>query len=782
MNRFFERLARTVVRYRWLVLAGWVLVAVVAVKTLPSMTSEVNNDNSQFLPANAPSQRAANLAAPLLGQTTTQSQILLVASTSGRPLTSADQAAIAREVALAKAVPKVTKVQVAKVSPNDQAAEILVDAKVAPSDVQDQRSVVDDLQATFARAGPTDGLSFHLAGPVATNVANQKSSDKTGNRIQGLSFLLVIVLLLLIFRAPLAAVITLVTPGFALITSYRFIGGLGAHGVKISEITDILLIVLLLGAGTDYGLFLVFRVREALRSGQGPKEAVEHALVRVGESISASAGTVILALLSLLLATFGIYRDLGLPLAVGMGVMLLAGLTLLPALLAIVGRAAFWPSRAVPVAEERRGWWGRVAGRLVKRPALTLGIGVLVFLGLASAALGYHSAGFGGAVSAPKGSDAAAGNAILAADFPHASANPANLILQYPEPIWQDPARLVSAERVLERSGLFATLAGPLDPNGTAMGPSTYARLHTELGNPLTLPTLEPSGLSVPRSLYDAYRATALFVSPEGTVVQFEASLRAGGQQTTAAMDATPKVRAALAAAARASGATANGVAGEAASLYDVSSASNHDLVHIVPVAVVAIGVLLALVLRSLVAPLYLIVSVVLSYLAALGVSTLAFIDIGGEKGLTFILPFLMFIFLLALGEDYNILVMTRIREEAHRHSLREAVVEAIGRTGPTVTSAGIILAGSFAVIAIAGGGGPGGSQIRAIGFGLAIGILMDTFFVRTLLVPSTVALLGRWNWWPARLGRHADDEDRVRPAEAARTVATTVAGDGPGK
>jgi RND superfamily putative drug exporter len=168
----------------------------------------------------------------------------------------------------------------------------------------------------------------------------------------------------------------------------------------------------------------------------------------------------------------------------------------------------------------------------------------------------------------------------------------------------------------------------------------------------------------------------------------------------------------------------------------------------------VAIGILLALVLRSLIAPLYLIVSVALSYLAALGVSTLIFIDIMGQQGLSFILPFLMFIFLLALGEDYNILVMTRIREENHQLPLREAVVKAIGRTGPTVTSAGLVLAGTFAVLAVAGGSGSGGSQIQDIGAGLAIGILMDTFLVRTLLVPSTVALLGRWNWWPSKMGR----------------------------
>jgi RND superfamily putative drug exporter len=184
---------------------------------------------------------------------------------------------------------------------------------------------------------------------------------------------------------------------------------------------------------------------------------------------------------------------------------------------------------------------------------------------------------------------------------------------------------------------------------------------------------------------------------------------------------------------------------------------------------VLAIGLLLALVLRSLIAPLYLIVSVALSYVAALGVSTLLFIDIGDEAGLTFILSFLMFIFLLALGEDYNILVMTRIREETQQLPLRQAVIRAVGRTGPTVTSAGLVLAGTFGVLAVAGGSGSGGSQIRDIGAGLAIGILMDTFLVRTLLVPSTVALLGRWNWWPSPMGRR--HESNTAPADPGATT-----------
>ncbi len=165
-----------------------------------------------------------------------------------------------------------------------------------------------------------------------------------------------------------------------------------------------------------------------------------------------------------------------------------------------------------------------------------------------------------------------------------------------------------------------------------------------------------------------------------------------------------------------------------------------------------AIGILLALVLRSLIAPLYLIASVGLSYLAALGLSVLLFIKLGSDQGLVFFLPFLMFIFLLALGEDYNILVMTRIREEAHRLPLREAVTKAIGVTGTTVTSAGLVLAGTFIVFGLVAGGQSGGSEFRDIALGLALGILMDTFLVRTLLVPSTVVLLGKWNWWPSRM------------------------------
>lgn len=264
---------------------------------------------------------------------------------------------------------------------------------------------------------------------------------------------------------------------------------------------------------------------------------------------------------------------------------------------------------------------------------------------------------------------------------------------------------------------------------------------------------VEQAGVSI--------RQEASLVSTGGHTIALESSLAAGNPSSTTAMQATPAIRSEVAAAARSAGIRQYGVAGEAAAAYDVSSTAGNDLIHILPLVVLVIGLLLIILLRSLISPLYLIASVVLSYLAALGLSVIIFMFIQGNQGLVFFLPFMLFLFILALGEDYNILVMTRIREEAAHLPLRQAVTKAIERTGTTVTSAGLVLAGTFVVFAVIGGSSSDGSQIVEMGLGLAMGILMDTFLVRTLLVPSTVVLLGKWNWWPSRHGEeHWDNVD----------------------
>ncbi|HXP56351.1 MAG TPA: MMPL family transporter, partial [Streptosporangiaceae bacterium] len=661
-----------------------------------------------------------------------------------------------------KGTSTVVKVSDLGQSADGQAEQLQVLSSVGQGDADGLTTLVGNLRSTIAKASPPSGVQVHLAGAVAIQVDQQKKSGSTGNEEEGISVVFILILLLLIFRSLLAPLITLFPAFIAVAISGPLVGEAAHAGLKVSQIAQLMLIVLVLGAGTDYGLFLVFRVRELLRTGLAPKEAVQQALIRVGESISFSALTVVAALLSLLAATFQIYSQLGVPLAIGIGVMLLAGLTLLPALLAIFGRAAFWPTRT-RAGTGRVGVWGRLATRIVKRPAAALITGVVVFGALAVAVTAYNPAGFGGTLSAPGGTDSAAGQALLTKHFPSSSANPTNLIYKLKQPVWDDPQVVTAGQKVITQSGQFTAITGPLDPvGGVTLTPAQFTALHTELaklGPAASLPATPPANLPVSPSAYQLYRATAPYVSADGLTFQFEANLTAGDPSSTAAMNAVPALRHTAAQAASAMSAADYGVGGEAPAFYDISQISDSDLLRVIPIAILVIGVLLALVMRSLVAPLYLIASVGLSYLAALGLSVLIFIKLAGDGGLTFILPFLMFVFLLALGEDYNILVMSRIREEAHHLPLREAVSRAVGATGSTVTSAGMVLAGTFAVFAVVGGRGSGGSQIRDVGVGLALGVLMDTFVVRTVLVPSTVVLLGRWNWWPARLSRQPADQ-----------------------
>lgn len=778
VDAVFSAIGRFTVRFRWLVVLAWLAGTVAAVALLPSLSSVTEGNNTKFLPASAPSMHAATLAQPfgianLLG-------IPVVAAREDTPLTAADVAALDRLQSRLSSVNRVERIHDLGRSKDGESEQLLVLVRFSGGGSQEDVTLIDALRAKIRDAGFPAGLQVHLAGALATEVDQQKASGNTGNQVQDFSALFIIVLLVLIFRSLTLALTTLAPAFITVLIAGPLVGEAGRHGLQISPIAQLLMIVLVLGAGTDYGLFLVFRVREELRGGLPPNEAVIKSVARVGEAVSFSAATVIAALLTLLAATFPFYSNLGAPLAIGIGVMLLAGLTLLPALLSIrltllaskrsTFRRVFGRPKLLPWDIQqagKSGVWGRVASRIVRRPAPTLIAGVVFFGLLALGSFGYRAAGFGGNTNPPSGSDSAAGSALLARHFPESSANPTSLLFRLNVPAWRDPAPLAAAARQLSASGVFTTVTGPLNPAGAAMTPAQFTALHAQLGPAKMLPAAPRAGGRIPLPAYEAYRATANYVSPDGRTVQFAVGLKAGDPASTRAIHAVPSIRAETTSVARAIGAADSAAGGQAPALYDISSSSGSDLSRVIPIAIVAIGVLLALVMRSLVAPIYLIASVGLSYFAALGLAVLAFIKLGGSGGLTFFLPFLMFIFLLALGEDYNILVMTRIREEARHHSLRDAVTRAVAATGTTVTSAGLVLAGSFVVLTAVAGRGSGGGQVRDIGFGLAFGILMDTFLVRTLLVPSTVVLLGRWNWWPSRMSRMGRQPPAAPPVAA---------------
>ncbi len=674
----------------------------------------------------------------------------MVASTNSGQLTAQDNAAITTVEQNISKISQVTLVRDQGTSKDGQAREAIIGISPSASFSNAATTLINQVRSKFNRAS-NPGLSFHLTGQFAQQIDQNSKSNSSRNNVQLFSIIFIIILLLIVYKSVFAPFITLLPAALTLVIAQPIIAETTKAGLQVSPITQILLIVLILGAGTDYGIFLVFRVKEELKHGLEPKEAVVKALSKVGVSITFSALTVAAALVSLLLASFGIYKGLGPALAIGLGIMLLAALTLLPALLAVFGRVAFWPSK--PKAGGKTiGIWGKVADRVIKKPKLTLLIGLLIFGGLTLGLIGYRTTGFASTGAAPTTTDSGKGAAAITKHFAVANINPENLILKFDKPVWEDLSVVQKAQSQLtSNTAIFKSVVGA----NTVLTTQELAQLHSTLPPASKLPPVQPANINVSPALYQAYRSTAQFISADGETVQYYAVLKAGDSGSTGALQVVPRVRTTLTTVASNVGAVDSGLGGIDGAAYDINHVATTDLEHIIPIVLIIIAVLLAILLRSFIAPLYLIATVALSYFASLGFAMIVFVHIGGDEGLNFILPFLMFIFCMALGEDYNILVMSRIREEAHgKVTLKQAVTKAIGVTGTTVTSAGLILAGTFAVLAIAGGGDSAGDQIQQIGFGIAFGILLDTLFVRTLLVPSIVVLLGPWNWWPSKLWR----------------------------
>jgi len=745
----FEAIARFSVKFRWLIIIVWIIAVPLAIKTLPSLSSVTTSNNSAFLPASSPSEKAVGLTAAFQGKNTEATAIIVASNPSG-PLSTADNAAIAR---LETSVSKLRSISLVKdqaTSKDGQVKEILVGATSSGFSLSSQQ-FIDSVRRAFTQVQAPADLNFHLTGPMAEAIDANTSSNTTKNNTQIFILLFIVILLFVVYRSLLAPLITLIPAGLSLMIASPVIAESTKIGVQVSPVTQLLLIVLLLGAGTDYGLFLVFRVREELRRGYDAKEAVIQALSKVGKVITFSALTVSAALLSLLLASFGFYKGLGPALAIGIAILLLAGLTLLPALLTVFGRSAFWPIKNRVVKQQKIGLWGRVADRVITHPVITLAVGIILLGSLTVGLVGYRTGGFSNN-GPPAKSDSAIGSQIIAAHFPAANNNPQELLLKFNQPIWNNLNGVARAEQELSSAPVFKSIAGPINVGGTALSAGEIGSMYQWLGPPGLLPVTQPASLNISPLLYQAYRSTAQFISPDGQTVEFYGLLSAGPSGSTAAKGAVPAARSALTRASNSVGASRSGLYSQDAFIYDISKISTADLWRVVPVVLVIIAILLAFLLQSLVAPWYLILSVGFSYLATLGFANIVFVHLTANSGgLSFFLPFLLFIFSMALGEDYNILVMSRIREEAHDEvTLREAITKAIGVTGSTVTSAGLILAGTFAVLGIVGGQ----ADVQQIGFAVAFGILLDTFFVRTLFVPSIAVLLGKWNWWPSKLYR----------------------------
>ncbi|WP_371619280.1 MMPL family transporter [Streptomyces sp. NBC_00454] len=701
-------------RSPWKVIALWAVLGIALTILGQALVFRATQaQTAGFLPASYDSAAALKVAEEHFGVDPDANPLtVLVARADGLPLTADDERRIdARAAELAGqrvAMPRTKdtmpftqdRSQVPLVAPAMTAPDrtfrlLSVELDGNPTDpgMQDlYRAFRDHTRAEFEQSGMRTGFTGGLADSVDT-----ADGSKTRSMIVGLAMVGVIVLLhVLVFRSFLAALL----PLFSVIiiggaASGVVVAGAMLTGIELDPSTPQLISVVLVGIGIDYFLFLLFRFREQLRTypGQSGRSAAAEVAGRVGTAITSAALTIVAAFSTLGVAAFGQFRVLGPAIALSVLVMLLGSLTLMPAILAVTGRKMFWPSRGL-VRKPRAGSAARMGDRIARRP-LTLVLASVALLGALSAGLlgmrtDYGQSGGG------TGTAAAATAAEISRALPAGVSDPTSVF-------------------VTASDGGTLT-AGRLDGLSRALG------------------AVPGVGQVAPTVLSGDHRAARIDLFPTA------------GPHTQAARDlVSGPIRAAVAAH-RPDGTRAH-VGGTAAIFADVAVAVEKDLKVVFPVAAALIALILLLLLRSLLAPLVLMAAVGLGFAATLGASTLLFQHVLDRPGVDFSLPLVLFLFVVALGTDYNILITDRIREEMERPGpARGAVARAVRHTAPAIATAGLVLAVSFGSLAAGDG-----SATRQIGFATGLGILLSAFVLSIVLVPALAALLGRSLWWPLR-------------------------------
>jgi len=550
-------------------------------------------------------------------------------------------------------------------------------------------TILDPVDAVRERVSdPGGGLEAKVTGPAGYAADQIKVFEGINGVLLGAALLLVLVLLALIYRSPLLIMISMLSIGFAELMTRALGYGLTEAGVTVNGQSSAILSILVLGVGTDYALLLVSRYREELRRHEDEHEAMTLALRTAGPAIVASGMTVIAALLCLTLADVNGTSGLGPVGALGIAVAMVAMLTLLPAWLVIWGRIAFWPR--VPAfgtegIDETHGAWRRIGDRVARNPR-RVWIGTVALLLVLALGLLNFDDGLTSGNSFRDDVEAVAGQELLAQSFPSGSNAPTDVVVP-------NPSRVQAVTRAV----------------ADAPGVAEVRMVQRAESGVLLAAVLEPDPFS------------------------------------TEAFDLIPGIRAA----AKRAGGEATLVGGGTAVEYDLRKAAARDNKVIVPIALVVVLLILIALLRALVAPLMLIATVILSFAAALGFGAVVFDVVFGFPGSDPSLPLFAFIFLVALGIDYNIFLMARVREETLRHGTREGMLRGLAVTGAVITSAGVVLAGVFSVLGVLPL-----VFLTEIGFVVAFGVLLDTFVVRSVLVPALTFEIGPKVWLPSKLAR----------------------------
>ncbi|MCQ4044369.1 MMPL family transporter [Streptantibioticus rubrisoli] len=711
----FHRIGRTVVRHPIWTIVAWIIAAVAIVATAPSLPS--NSDESSFLPKSYESIQAADLQSKAFPSAFTPSAIVLYSRTDGQKLTPADlkdAQHITGELG-AKGIDQVQKVIPGPPSKDGKYDLALVQMDAKNAGQPKQSDAAKTLRADAKQLAAGTHLDVKVGGSAAQALDQQDASQK-GSALIGIgTFVIILVTLLIIFRAPILAVLPLVLIGLVSAVA----NGLISYATKLfdlqanSSISE-MLIVVLFGVGTDYFLFLMFRYRERLRAGDEPKEAMINAVGRVGEAIASAAGAVIIAFLALTLSTLGFLRQMGPALAIAVGATLVAGLTLIPAVVSLIGPKVFWPSKSWQ-KEPDNARFAALGGMVRKRPGLVAAVSGVLMVALALGTFGFKATFDMASGSMPKTKESMVVQTEMQNAYSAGAAEPTSVFVTSTDGKPLDKAALPGFAKQLQG------VDGVADSRLTALSKDGMTANITV--------TLK----------YDA--ASDKAISTVGTV------------RDTAHADAPSGTKA---------------LVGGMSSIYkDINTAVDHDYKTVFPVAAVLIMVILGLLLRSVVAPWYLMASVGLGFGATLGATVLIFQKGEGHSGLMFMLPVIMYLFVVAIGTDYNILMIARLREEAREgREPREAAGQALRHAGPTVAAAGFILAATFATMMLAGN-----AMLSEMGFAVSFGIIVAAFVMAMFFTPSLTALIGHAAWWPGHGDRAAAKQPAPGREEARELV-----------
>jgi RND superfamily putative drug exporter len=694
------------------------------------------NDQSSFLPQSADATRVSERLPDFTGDDVIPA--LLVATSDAGALTDAQLAGLQALVdSIADLDGVGSGVSPPIVSDDGAAAQVFV-----PVDgTGEVREIVEGVRATVAADVP-EGVEAWVTGPAGFTADLVKGFLGIDGLLLAVALVAVFVILVAVYRSPLLPILVLLTSTVALCVALLTVWWLAKAGVFVlnGQVQGILFI-LVIGAATDYALLYVARFREAVGEGAARWEATKRAWLGAFEPILASGGTVIAGLLCLLLSDLATNRALGPIASIGIAFAVLSALTFLPALLALVGRAAFWPFLPKPGSTEipadltrpARGLWPRQA-RFVARRARPLWIAcVVVLLGASVGAAQLKADGVPSSDLVLGVSEARAGQDVLAEHFPAGSGSPVYVLASETD--------LGPVARVLDEASGMESIAVASADSPTGQVPVTIEDgepVYAPPGPPGTaapVPTVSDGDILLSATLTDA----ADSVAAEDTVRELRSSL-------DEALGQGPAL-----------------VGGVTAIDVDSNATSIRDRSIIVPVVLAVILVILMLLLRSVVAPVILIGTVILSFGASLGISALVFNGVFGFPGADPAVPLYGFVFLVALGVDYNIFLMSRVREESLAHGTRPGILRGLVATGGVITSAGLVLAATFAALGVIPI-----LFLAQIAFIVAFGVLLDTFVVRSLLVPALAYDLGRRIWWPSKLSR----ADAAPAAGSAAAVA----------